>query len=90
MSESDRMPKIDFSKLKQSDIEFIRQIEKQNYERVQKLKRIRRNNVITGCLLGLGVTSIYLYSMWAVKQENFLDDFDEPAKIIVESKESKL
>lgn len=33
-----------------------------------------------GALLGLGVFSIYGYSMFAVKQEKFLDDFDEPLK----------
>lgn len=90
MSGSDRMPKIDLSKLKQSDIDFIKSFEKQNFERVQKLKKIRRNNLITGSLLGLGVFGIYFYSMWAVRQESFLDDFDEPAKIIVDNKGSKL
>lgn len=90
MSGSDRMPKIDLSKLKQSDLDFIKAFEKQNLERVQKLKRIRRNNIITGSLLGLGVFGVYFYSMWAVHQESFLDDFDEPVKVIVENKDSKL
>lgn len=90
MSEGDRMPKIDLSKLKQTELDFIKQIEKQNFERVQKLKKLRRTNVITGSLIGAGVLSIYFYSMWAVKQESFLDDFDEPAKIIVEKKEARL
>lgn len=74
--------KIDLSKLRQVELDFIKQIEKQNFERVQKLKRIRRNNIITGCLVGAGVLSIYGYTIWAVRQESFLDDFDEPAKII--------
>lgn len=90
MSGSDRMPKIDLSKLKKSDIDFIKAIEKQNFERVQKLKKIRKNNIITGSLFGLGVFGIYFYSMWAVRQESFLDDFDEPVKVIVEKKDSKL
>nr|CAH7714948.1 unnamed protein product [Callosobruchus chinensis] len=77
---SDRMPKIDVNKLRHSDVEFIREIEKKNFERVQKLKLIRRKNLITGVLLGAGVLGIYGYSMYAVKQESFLDDFDEPEK----------
>lgn len=78
---SDRMQKVkDFTKLKSSELEYIREIERQNLERVAKLKRIRRNNIITGSLLGVGVLAIYGYSMYAVKQETFLDDFEEPQK----------
>lgn len=79
---SDRMPKIDTSKLKQVELDFMKHIEQQNLERVQKLKKLRRNNIITGCLLGVGVLSIYGYTMYAVRQESFLDDFDEPPKTI--------
>lgn len=78
---SDRMQKIkDFSKLKTTELDFIKEIERQNLERVTKLKLIRRNNLITGSLLGVGVLAIYGYSMYAVKQESFLDDFEEPQK----------
>lgn len=82
MSDGDRMPKVDFKsgKISQTELDFMRIIERQNLERVQKLKRLRRNNIITGSLLGVGVLSIYLYSMWAVQQERFLDDFNEPEK----------
>ncbi|KAK9696138.1 Cytochrome c oxidase assembly factor 3 [Popillia japonica] len=69
-------------KLIRTDLDFMRFIEKQNRERVEKLKRLRRNNLITAGLLGCGVFSIYFYSMFAVKQETFLDDFDEPVKTL--------
>lgn len=82
MSGSDRMPKIDLSKLRQSEQDFIRYVEKQNLERVEKLRRVRRNNLLTGSLIGVGVLGIYFYSMFAVKQERFLDDFEEPVKVI--------
>lgn len=85
MSDGDRVPKIDGKaahKLSQIELDFMRIIEKQNLERVQKLKRVRKNNIITGCLLGTGVLSIYLYSMFAVQQEKFLDDFSEPEKTV--------
>lgn len=82
MGDSDRMPKIDGQKLRPSAIDYMKFVEKQNLERVEKLKRIRRNNIITGSLIGVGVLSIYFYSMFAVKQERFLDDFEEPQKVI--------
>ncbi|KAK5642312.1 hypothetical protein RI129_008479 [Pyrocoelia pectoralis] len=82
MSGEDRMPKIDPNKLKTSDLNLMKIIELQNLERVKKLQRLRRNNIISGCLLGAGVISIYAYTILSVKQERFLDDFDEPAKII--------
>lgn len=85
-SDRDRATKIDFSKLRKAELDFIKAIEKENFERVQKLKRIRKTNLITGCLVGAGVLSIYGYTIWAVRQESFLDDFDEPPKII-ESKQ---
>lgn len=87
MTDNERATKIDLSKLRKVDLDFIKLIEKQNFERVQKLKRIRRNNLITGCLVGAGVLSIYGYTIWAVRQESFLDDFDEPPKIVESNKQ---
>lgn len=88
-------------KLKQTEIDFMKLIEEQNLQRVLKLKKTRKNNILTGefrkfrkisstslifvffyigFLLGGAVLGIYGYSMFAVQQEKFLDDFDEPAK----------
>lgn len=78
MSGNEQMPKIDLSKLKQADVDFIKYIEKQNRERVRKLQFLRRRNLITVSILGAGILGIYGYSMYAVRQENFLDDFDQP------------
>lgn len=61
--------------------DYMKLIEKQNLERVQKLRKTRRNNLITAGILGAAVTGIYFYSMLSVKQETFLDDFEEPKKI---------
>ena len=71
-------------KLKQSEIDFMKVIEKQNLIRVAKLKALKRRNNLTGLIIGGTVISIYLYSMLAIKQEKFLDDFNEPQKVAVE------
>lgn len=68
--------------LKPLEIDFMKLIEKQNVERVLKLKKTRKNNLITAVALGGTVLAIYGYSMFAVKQEKFLDDFEEPVKVV--------
>lgn len=71
-------------KLKQSELDFMKVIERQNLQRVTKLKALRKRNTLTGLAVGGTVIGIYLYSMLAVKQEKFLDDFNEPQKVSVE------
>ncbi|KAL1512706.1 hypothetical protein ABEB36_002252 [Hypothenemus hampei] len=78
---SDRMPKVDFSKLKASEREFIQRVSRENAERVAKLQKVKRNNLITAGILGSLVASIYAYTILSIKQETFLDDFEEPAKV---------
>ncbi|XP_063931013.1 cytochrome c oxidase assembly factor 3, mitochondrial [Zophobas morio] len=79
MSDSERMPKIDPTKLKQSEIDLIKIVERQNLERVRQLKALRRRNLLTVGLLGTAVLGIYGYSIYSVRQESFLDDFEIPA-----------
>ncbi|XP_040172071.1 cytochrome c oxidase assembly factor 3, mitochondrial [Anopheles arabiensis] len=92
MSASEGPSKVEFKieesgrKLKKAEVDFMRLIEQQNLQRVQKLQRQRRNNKLTGIALGGTVLGIYLYSMLSVKQEKFLDDFEEPVKLEVENK----
>ena len=44
------------------------------------LKRYRKRNALMGLALLSGVIGVYAYSMYAVKQEKFLDEeFDKPA-----------
>ncbi|KAF6205728.1 hypothetical protein GE061_019901 [Apolygus lucorum] len=62
----DRMPKVDISKeANKNIIDFIKLAEKNNLERVRKLQRLRRNNLITAFSLGAGVLGIYGYSIFA-------------------------
>lgn len=43
------------------------------------MKRYRSRNIVVGLGLAASVLGIYAYSMFAVKQENFLgEDFDKP------------
>lgn len=86
MSAPDKeLPKIKYgnnaTKIDKSQLEFMKLIEQQNLERVTQLKRVKRNNLLTaGALVG-SVLGIYAYSILSVKQEKFLDDFDEPKKV---------
>lgn len=71
-------------KLKQVELDFMKLIENKNLLRVQKLQKLRRRNNLLGGAVGISVVSIYLYSMFAIKQEKFLDDFNEPQKVSAE------
>lgn len=69
---------IDLNKLSGIEKRFIRQIEEMNKQRVEKLRKTRLRNRITGlALVGL-ICSIYFYSINAVKQEDELDNLDDP------------
>ena len=85
MGDSNISPKINSGGqdpvLKKEELDYMKIIEEKNRERVQKLQHISRRNRLTGLAIGAGVFSIYMYSIFAVKQETFLDDFEEPAKI---------
>merc|ERR1711964_737008 len=80
---SDRMQKVnmqkEFANLTDSQKYFIRKLEEINKERAQTVKSLKRRNLLTGFIIGGCVLSIYLYSMAAVRQEKFLDDFDTVA-----------
>lgn len=83
--DGEQMPKVDLKKdiprLSTSDLHWIKQIEQENLERVQKFKSIRKKNLIVGGLLVFGVASIYTYTLHAVKQEQYFDDFEIPATV---------
>lgn len=73
----------DGPKLTPAQIAFMKLTEQENLKRIKKLDAIRRRNWITGWSLGFCVLSIYGYTILTVKQERFLDDFNEPEKVIV-------
>lgn len=81
--QENQQPKIKYAegKIDRAQLEFMKIIEEQNLQRVQKLQKVRRNNLITAGILGASVIGIYAYSMLSVQQERFLDDFEEPKKV---------
>ncbi|XP_025420530.1 cytochrome c oxidase assembly factor 3, mitochondrial [Sipha flava] len=84
MAGNDQMPTVDFNKQGEVDKRILQQIkfvERQNLIRVTRLQRMRKNARFTGLLLGGIALSIYGYSIYSIKQETFLDDFDEPEVI---------
>lgn len=84
MAGNDQMPTVDFNKQGEVDKRILQQIkfvERQNLVRVTRLQRMRKNARYTGLLLGGITLSIYGYSIYSIKQETFLDDFEEPEVI---------
>lgn len=73
----------DGPKLTASQIAFMKLTEQENLKRVKKLELMKRRNWVTGWTLGFCVLGIYGYTILSIKQEKFLDDFNEPEKIIV-------
>lgn len=83
MGDNEQMPKVDLVKdkanISRTTVDYMKIVEKENLRRVRELQKLRQRNVRTGLMLGAGVLGIYLYTIFAVRQEKFLDDFDEPA-----------
>lgn len=60
---------------------FVRKAEKKNKERAKNHRLYRRTDwMIAGTCFGI-VVGIYSYTIFAIKQENFLDDFEMPEEI---------
>jgi len=85
MANNDQMPQVSFMKNGEVDKRLLQQIkfvERQNLLRAARLNRMRKNARFTGLLLGGVALSIYGYSIYSIKQETFLDDFEEPEIVI--------
>lgn len=78
---SNVMPKVDISRIKSVDFMHLKQAEEINIHRALKHRQLRKKTSILGISLALGVIGIYTYTIKAVRQETFLDDFNEPETI---------
>merc|ERR1712141_474450 len=68
-------------KLGQINMDFVRKAEKRNKERATLHRFFRRKDwIIAGTCFGI-VIGIYSYTIWAIQQEKFLDDFEMPEEI---------
>jgi len=70
----------DKSKLSESQLLYMKIVEQQNLERVEKLRKLRAKNRMVGIALGVTIVGIYSYSILAVRQEKFLDELDTSSK----------
>ena len=57
---------------------YIEKLNARNNERFIKEKKLQKHYRLTGAILVSIALSIYGYTMYAIRQEKFLDDFDEP------------
>lgn len=64
--------------LSQIEQMYMNKIKERNDERYLKEKKVKIHYRVTGSLLVLFVLSVYFYTMFAIRQEKFLDDFDVP------------
>nr|XP_034194228.1 cytochrome c oxidase assembly factor 3, mitochondrial [Osmia lignaria] len=74
----------DKRRLKYSDLMYMKQAEEVALYRALKYKQTRKRCIVTGISLACCVVGIYLYTIHTVRQETFLDDLNEPEKVIRE------
>lgn len=83
---SEFMQKVDLTRdktrLKYSDLIYMKQAEEIAVQKALKYRNTRRRCNIAAVSLACLVVGIYTYTIHAVKQETFLDNLDEPEKII--------
>lgn len=70
-------------KLTPTDLINIQRIEEVNKKRVSRLLLVRKRNIFTAFSLAAFVGGVYYYTIRTMKQEEFLDDFNEPEKVPV-------
>jgi len=66
----------DIDKLSPDQKIYIQKLVEKNTERFTIQQRLRRHYNVTGLILTSFVLSIYAYTLYSIKQEKFLDDFD--------------
>ena len=59
-------------------LELFKRFDNDKLRRLNRIRVRNSNNKKIGLALGFTVAAFYAYSMVAVQQEHFLDDFDKP------------
>lgn len=57
---------------------YMKKLNERNLERYAKEKQLQKHYKISGAVLFAVVLSVYFYTMYAINQEKFLDDFTVP------------
>jgi hypothetical protein len=70
--------KLDLNKLSKAQQMYINRLNMANLKRYEAVQRRRKIARYMGTALFVTVFSIYFYTMFAIKQEKFLDNFDIP------------
>lgn len=78
------MPK-EFTSFTPTDQYYIKKFEKLNVNRATDMKTLRTRNKLTAFAIGGVAVGIYIYTLFSVKQEKFLDFEHDTSK---ESKRS--
>ena len=82
---SDQMSKVDMTKdavkINQFQLDLMKKVQRQNWERALKLQKVKSKNNRTLGLIGLICGGIYVATLFNVRQETFLDDFNVPESI---------
>lgn len=81
---SDTLQKVNVKtdkKLTPTDLINIKRVEEINKKRAANVKLVKRRNLISALSLALFAGGVYMYTIRTMKQEEFLDDFNEPEKV---------
>ncbi|KAI6229072.1 Cytochrome c oxidase assembly factor 3 [Aphelenchoides fujianensis] len=78
---SDRLQTIDIDDLPRAQKRYAVQFEKINAERIKEIFAKNYKNHISMAVFVLLVISIYYYTIFAVKQETFLEEIDEEVAV---------
>jgi hypothetical protein len=92
LTNSDVMQILDIEKempkLTAAEQMYVKKYQNLNKKRFEKVMKTKKYGRIIGITLGTFVLTVYFYTMFAIKQEKFLDDFDLPDPV-PEEKSSK-
>jgi len=87
MAEGARMRQVEVDevdvqkRLGKINMDFVRKAEKRNKERATMHRFFRRKDWLIAAFCFSLVIGIYSYTIWAIQQEKFLDDFEMPEEI---------
>ena len=64
---------------------LIRKAEKETHAKAQKHVKYRKKDWYVAAFCISAIVSIYGYTIWAMRQETFLDDFEVPRHVEIRS-----